>query len=489
MVNISTEKICVLPSGRQTDKLKPFKDDNRFSCVDIRMYSPKERAELLYNAITAKNSKGYCYNNIYLGGGNGAEDTIKALEELLQTPPQKEFPLRQNNLNIFGFSDASQLFHYLGQRGVATPIYYSGSDIETLFSDITKLLQKQKENSSISMELKVINNPDNKTELNGFTQPGSITSIEHRPTHQLQPFKKGYNMLMIELTNSIQIERLAETLNQMDNKDIALVLSKDTPKNMIDSVRNKFPKTAIFWGALVGHISCLKEGKPIPLFAETRIKITGNTAKMEIQPVASKQAKKLQNNPKRKCPKTIEDKENSTTKVTIEDSDVAGRAIISDLSKIKQNAKRYEIHIKNAGPDYTWQKMEMGVKELLERGIIDPNTLQQLDFNGACKADDLNRITRRIMKELASQYLPKLKTITYNGSKIPINGLKDFLTEKSEALDWASAPERHNRETAVMHAIKSGKILSQNEVIKLRNAEEKSRFEAHKRLKKKSINR
>ena len=409
-----------------------FDKTEQISSVEImdkkEYYSPRERAEFLYEAITAKDENGeYLFHNICLGGGNGADDTIDALEKLLKEPGREPLPKRINDLNIFGFSDASQLHHYLGQRGVATEIYYSAVHPEFLYRDILNTLDKQKENKPFLMDLEVVNNPENKTKIEGFTQPGSITSVEHRPTHQLRAFSEGSNMLVIELTNQTQIERLAETLEQMKDKNISLVLSKDMTPEMVNAVKDRFKNLTIFSGALVGHGNCLKEGKPIPLFAESHVTLKGNKAQMEIFPFSavtpekSKELSDKKNNPIR-IPEIIQT-EDAKPVLTVVDLDKAGRAVLSDLTKITHGAEKYTIHIENTtrtnnkGEEIdngTWQRMELAIKELLEYRIIDPSKLKQLEFTGKCNPDRLSSFTSTIMQELAEQYLPHLQELNYS---------------------------------------------------------------------------
>ena len=415
-------QVVFLPSGRKAvsinhrvDKEKGVCLDDRVSCVGIDpekdYYTPEERAALIYEAITARDENGqYLYHNIVLGGGNGADDTIDALEKLLQGPPKKELPVRADNLNVFGFSDASQFHHYLGQRGIATPIYYSNCNPDKFYPNLFDTLEKQRKGIPFEMALDVINNPQNTDEIKGFTQPGAITMVEHRPTHQLQPFSEGSNMLLIELTNETQIERLAETLNQMEDKEISLILSKDMSDDMVQKVAKEFPNRPVFYGALLGHGECKKIGEPIVLFAESRIQITGHKAKLLMHPLAHEKAKELQNSPKR-VPSVEEDTQHSSTKLTIEDCDGAGRAVLSDLTNIKQGAEEYTIRIKNAGPDFTWQKMELGIKELLEYGIINPDTLKKINFTGGCNENQLKNL--RFVNEVCARYLPKLESFSY----------------------------------------------------------------------------
>lgn len=446
-------KVVVLPSGRKTVPVKNlveektgFSRDDQVSFVGIDTekdyYSPDERAALIYEAITARDEKGeYLYHNIFLAGGNGADDTIDALEKLLQGPPKKELPDRVDNLNVFGFSDVSQFHHYLGQRGGATTIYYSNCNPEKISSNVLETLKKQEKNEQFSMELEVVNNPDNRKKIIGFTQPGAITTVEHKMTHQLQPFSNGSNMLVVELKNETQIERLGETLNQMRDKEISLVLSKDMSNDMVQKTMKAFPDMAIFYGALMGHGECKKTGEPIPLFACSTITIGDNgMATMNIDPKSSEKAKELQYMPKR-IPFAVEDTQHSSTKLTIEDTDGAGRAVLSDLADIKQGAEEYTIHIKNAGPSFSWQKMELGIKELLEHGIINPDTLKRINFTGGCAENRLENL--RFVNEVCARYLPKLEKFSYE----KYTPIMDILHQKTKSTKIFRPNFRKNGKT------------------------------------------
>lgn len=61
--------------------------------------------------------------------------------------------------------------------------------------------------------------------------------------------------------------------------------------------------------------------------------------------------------------------------------------------------------------------------------------------------------------------------------------VKDSLEAKGKYIDAASKAEREKREKAVAKADRRGKPLSKEEVMALRAAEEKKRFEAQKRIK------
>ena len=424
-------KVLFLPSGRVPISIHTADMTHEgLTYVGLALkkesYSPEERAAFLYQAITAKKDGKYLYSYICLGGGNGAEDTIRALEEL-----QKEkgpLPERVQDLTVIGFSDASQLHHYLGQRGIGTQVYFSGGctrnsegkpvpDPEKFYRAMADILTGKEK----TINLKVENNPEGRQEITGITQPGSITSVEHRPTHQLQPVSGKSNFLIVELTNQVQVDRLKQVLDRLEEgADISLALSQDMSDDMVKTVKCAFPDQVILSGMPVGHGSCLEKGEPIPLFAGAKVVIHGDEAMMVIDPRSSEEAKELHKKPKRECPKVIQEAKRAQAEFCVEGLDGAGRAIVSDMTLIRQGAKKYKIRIADAGPNYTWQRMELGVKELLEHRVIDPNKLERLDFTGDSAAEGMNweKMTQ-VMTELAEWPLPKLKTITYNGQEIP----------------------------------------------------------------------
>ena len=438
-------KVLFLPSGRKTINAAAFGGES-ISCVGVaeekKMYSPKERAEFLYTAITAKRMGRYLCSNITLSGGNGAEDTIRALETL--TREWGKWPAdRANNLNFLGFSDASQLFHYFGQRGIGTPFYFSGMlsrdsqgelsiDPKKLQQALMEISEKQKRNEPFEMVWGVVNNPKNVQKMAGFTQPGSVAAVEHRLTHQLQPFSGAENFVIVEPNNEVQIRRLKETLERMKGADISLVLSQDVSDDMVKRVKETFPDRIILSGAAVGHKSAIENGKPIPLFAETHIEIQGEKAVVKINPRISERAKELQHQPKRECPEIVTSKY-ARPAFQVLDLDGEGRAIVPEMSLIQKGAKKYDIRIEKAGPDFTWQRMVLGVQELLEHRIIDPQRLERLDFTGDCAAERLDKdYTVQAMTDLAGWPLPKLKTVTYNGQEIPFERPKETKVDRKK---------------------------------------------------------
>ncbi len=391
--------------------------------------SADKRAEFLYEAITATdNNENYLYHNILLSGGSGTEDTIYYLEKYLRKN-NLILPNRAKDLNIFGFSDASQLFHYLGQRGIATPIYYSAlNNLDNLKQGVIETLEKQAKMGNFFVDLKVVHNPMNEKNFIGHTQPGSITSVENRPTHQLRAFKEDYNMLIVELNRETQIKRLSETIKkiQKSGKKMCLVLSKDTKSDLRPLIKNEFSDIPVFWGAPVGHESCLNkgEGKPIPLFASCEISTQDDgTARMKIEPFSDLEKVKdlLQNNPTRK-PEIIEDTQHSTTEIIYKGTDKAGRAILSDMTKIKQNAEEYTIDIKpidkgKADSDVAWQEMDMIIKELSEQRIINPDNLRKLNFKDKDTYNVKMLKNLNLLRETCDTYLPNIE-VTYNDAQI-----------------------------------------------------------------------
>ena len=139
--------------------------ENEFS------HSPKERAEMIYEAITTKNEDGtYKYNNLYFTGGSNTEDVIFELDKLCKE--KGPLPQRKDDLRTYGFSDATQLHHYLGQRGISTPIYYS-KGIPSLIVDL-----EAKTSVNTEFELFAVNEHASKVEnISGYMQPGNQAQV------------------------------------------------------------------------------------------------------------------------------------------------------------------------------------------------------------------------------------------------------------------------------------------------------------------------
>ena len=451
-------------------------------------YSPFERADLLYKTITMQDSNGnYLYHNIFLSGGNGTEDTIYCLEKYLRDR-KLTLPNRAKDLNVFGFSDASQLLHYLGQRGVATPVYYSSvRNSDAFCHGIIEMVEKQKKGESFSTVLKVVHIPTGNRIFIGHTQPGSITSVENRPTHQLKAFSEGYNMLIVELTKEIQIKRLSEIVKKVQNsgKKMCLVLSKDTNRDLMSIIEKEFPDIPIFYGAPVGHGACLKEGKPIPLFALCKISVQddGKTARMRTEVFSAlTDEKKVENlrieNPERR-PKIVDDTQHSTTEIIYEGTDKAGRAILSDMTRIKQNAEEYIIDIKATDTDekmdvdkikaadtkFAWQEMDMCIKELLENNIIKrdaPVTLKFVDKDDY-KVGDLEDL--KFIRETCSIYLPNI-TVIYNNEPVysPPQNQNNEMFATPKDLDDPCRIVEQNITTADNHKDQISKLQIQRTV-------------------------
>ncbi len=89
-------------------------------------YSPKVRAELIYDAIFNKK-----INYIYITGGRGNEDTINELEKLIRA--RNPEPLKFDEMPIvYGMSDATNMLNYLGQRNIARS-FVAGNGISSIF--------------------------------------------------------------------------------------------------------------------------------------------------------------------------------------------------------------------------------------------------------------------------------------------------------------------------------------------------------------------
>ena len=390
------KQLAVLPSGRHTEALRQAVDKTieRFGIVPYFLPKDKhtamEKAEAIYEVLTAKDANGaYKYKYLRLGGGNGSEDVIDELEKLIKI--KGPIPQR-SDINIISFSDGSQFLHYFGQRGIGNQFYYSaGYNLDVL----KQLENAQKNGLSFSEnDLDVLNNPHHVTQISGHTQPGSITSIANRPTHQLQVFDKGTNVLAIEPSTDKEVERLGTVLNQIKDKDITLLLSKDTTEDMKKRIVTQFPDCLILSGGRFGHGQQRKDGQLFPLMAKCDIKITNKKASMSIDSHTDTEKAKELSDPA-KNPKRIPDIKQSHlagTHFYVVASDGAGRGVTSPLELVKRNQSAYTLHIyanKEQMQAYGWQRMCYGIRELLENKLIDPDKLKTVNFRNDTTTADI----------------------------------------------------------------------------------------------------
>ena len=481
--------LVVVPTSRNTERVHKklvSPDDEQIAVfgpeLEKNYYEPEERAALLYEAITAKGKDGqFLYKNIAIPGGNGTDDTIFALEKYLKDNALS-LPKRKD-LNVFGFSDASKLLHYLGQRGIGNGFYFSSflseekniegervPDTKKLFQAILDVQKRQEENIPFKMDLQVVNNPGNIKKLTGHTQPGSITHVELYPTHQLQLFSEGCNMLIVELTGLTEIRRTKEILDQLKDaahpEKIALILSKDIPPHSLSMIKKEFKDYPVLWGANVGHGTCTFAGTPITLMADSRVEIDGDKAEWTLSPNVSDKAEELSAQPKRTH--QVQQGPDATTELTtikswggpgrcsvaaLTDVDVNGLPTIKangiqeiDWTKIKQNQKKYTIRL-DIPRDYSegqklglWQRVELSLKELRGHGIIGEN-LEQVDFKWLY-VGKLHSFTAQAMRELKRLYFPNLKSITYNGKELLAGAENVRMTTAKEPNDPKNAFSR-----------------------------------------------
>ena len=378
-------------------------------------HSPKKRAEMIYEAITAKNEDGnYKYNNIYLTGGCNTEDVIWELDKLCRE--RGPLPERKDNLKTFGFSDATQLHHYLGQRGISTPVYYS----KNVYSLIADLSQTEENQSKFNLE--PLNNVARAMDrIEGFTQPGNQSQVEDKMTHQTKFFDDGYNFIVVEFKTENFVKDFLETCKKFKDQKIALLVSKDSNKKAITYLLNhsNFP---VFGGMPVGHGNCLENGEPIPLFTHAVLEKSENGYCLSVDSKASDKVRDLMKQPPRPTIKTRGGKE--TTAVLSYLNGSAG-AVFDNLENLQIGGE--EISIKIPKPekktDDIVQTMEMSVKKLQDKGVIIPEKIKHIKFvsDGFIPDPKTKKEIRVRLRDLKKRYLQNLEKLILNENIIPLS--------------------------------------------------------------------
>lgn len=387
-------------------------------------HSPQERAEMIYEAITAQNSDGqYKYNNLYFTGGSNTEDVIFELEKICRA--KGALPQRNNDLKTYGFSDATQLHHYLGQRGISTPVYYS-KNVYALIKDLSE------NNHTTSLNIEALNDAAQKTnEINGHLQPGNQAQVENRTTHQTRFFQEGYNFLVVEFRNKAAAEAFLQTSKNFKKEKIALLLSKDTHKEATEYFMQNtdFP---VFSGMPVGHGDCQKngEGLGISLFSSAKIRKTDNGYNLEFK---EKAADNIYNLLKNETRSPLRTRGGNAENAILENINGSAGAVFKNLEDIQIGSTSLTIDIQRAEHNLT-QAMEISVKTLIERKIIDPKTLKTLNFRSSSKDVKMKNTIQHRMNDLRKRYLPNLKemklneTFIFNNSNSKIDQLRGLST-------------------------------------------------------------
>ncbi len=384
--------------------------NGNFSNVSWReeiSHSPKGRAEMIYEAISAKNDDGsYKYNNIYFTGGSNTEDVIFELEKICQK--RGELPKRKDNLKTYGFSDATQLHHYLGQRGISSPVYYS-KNIYALIDDL-----KEKNSNTTNLNIEPLNDTAKKiNEINGYLQPGNQSQVENRQSHQTRFFQDGSNFLVCEFGNKDAVEAFLQTCKHFEDENIVLLLSRDTNKEAIDYLaqNSKFP---IFTGMPVGHGSCQKDGAAINLFSSANIQKTDKGYNLNF---SDKSSDKVFNLSKNQTRIPISPKGGNEDVAILKKINGSAGAVFANFQDIKIGLSSLTIKIPQDTQNLI-QVMEMSVKTLIEQGVIKTETLESLSFQSSAVDEKNQAIIKKRINDLKKRYLPQLKEIKLNGNSI-----------------------------------------------------------------------
>ena len=397
-------------------------------------YSPADRAKMLFDAITATKKDGtYQFDCIYITGGFSTHNVIAELEKL------GELPKRNDNLKIYGFSDASQLHHYLGQRGIATPVYYSGN-----VGNLLHILKEDKKPSE--QEKSFLLQAQNETAqqidtLSGYTQPGSQASVEKKKSHQTALFKKENNMLIVEFRgadeNDLQeMDAFIDVIKRFQHRDFSIILSQDTPGSfeekdsavykLLEKLKEAKISVPVFKGAPVGHNMCLKEGygKPISLFTKTEIQKEGGQFFM--RPKSDWAAPELRDERasdliEQEGRDIVTQKEDGIHQELNLDREIGSAGlIIREKGQILKGADSYTIHInlkdKDNHPVDPIQPMGEAFEELLYAGILNSN-LKKLNFKSDASIQDEKGGSRYLFDIMERNGFGNV-AIAYNGKNL-----------------------------------------------------------------------
>ncbi len=377
--------------------------ENEFS------HSPKERAEMIYEAITTKNEDGsYKYNNLYFTGGSNTEDVIFELDKLCKE--KGHLPQRKDDLRTYGFSDATQLHHYLGQRGISTPIYYS-KGIPSLIVDL-----EAKTSVNTEFELFAVNEHASKIEnISGYMQPGNQAQVEDRMSHQTALFddEAKHNFMVVEFGSVEAVNAFLLTSEKFKDKQVSLLLSKDTNQEAIALLKEKsdFP---IFTGMPVGHGDETRRGKGIALFSSAKLTKTDKGYSLITTDKADDKVKEL-NIQKRRS--TIKTNGGNETMAILSFINGSAGAVFDNLDNIQSNSSMLSIKIPSSETDNVIQTMEMSIKKLYEKGVINPETIKDINFICEnCNTED-KEIKKRLT-DFKERYLPKIESIRLNEKDI-----------------------------------------------------------------------
>lgn len=390
-------------------------------------HSPKERAEMIYEAISARNEDGsYKYHNIYFTGGSNTEDVIFDLDKICRE--RGALPRRKDTLKTYGFSDASQLHHYLGQRGISTPVYYS-KYVGCLIKDLSK-------QTAVSTDFHI--EPVNETakeiqELSGYLQPGNQSQVENKLMYQTRFFSDDYNFLVVEFRNRNAVDAFLKTCKQFKDKKIILLLSRDTDQEAKDYLI-KHSQYPIFTGMPVGHRSCLREGRGICLFSLARIQKTGRGYHLISEDKASDNVLTLRNEEVRLPPFILGGKEHIAI---LKDIDGNAGGVFENLEKLKVGSPSLLIRIPYKVEDLV-QTMEISVKTLLETKIIDPEKLEYLSFEAKLFDKNQKDVLKKRLEDLVRRYLPKINEVKVNESVFFKNKNRVIDVLKSASLETES---------------------------------------------------
>ncbi len=373
-------------------------------------HSPAKRAEMLYEALTQTDNTGdYKYHNIFLRGGSNTEDVIIELEKLIAQ--RGELPKRTRDLQVFGFSDATQLLHYLGQRGVASVRYYSKNH-NRLVEDIRS--GKTQEKTPQTFKLSALNEAAAELSVSaqGYLLPANQVQVEDRSTHQTKFFKEGCNFIVAEYRSQENVDAFLELYQQKySGKNIALALSKDMQPPVVaylcQQIEAKGFSIPVLSGMPVGHGSCQTAGEAIALFSSATLQMIDGKPTLQVQPFAEQNVVEQLETGRRAVAEWESGQDREAVVKRIDGSD---GVVFANKNSLEKHPKQLIIHLQKEYDGQgqlinPWQQMDMAVKKLLEKKVIDPQKLETLKFVGLPIKGEHKKAIETGLSDLHARYL------------------------------------------------------------------------------------
>lgn len=292
--------------------------------------TPEERAEAIMDVL--RNPE---ISAIFSFGGSGTNEAIQVLKtrysEELQSMAQAVIKGERSSPPLFGFSDATQLQHFLGGLGVVSPVHFSSElhEFSSILPSAPERMPEEIKNSfevSLHSFLTFIHDGEapvlqliavnDKAKIPQMLN-GSMTVYDHHTIHtDVGPVinKEHANFLLVEgghrgndvtdgsgLRHAFQILKAQGRLKDIDAIIISQCDANCTGKQTIQETDISVIKRVVqeelsdevpvFFGAPFGHPGKgVIPSQPIPLYTPTRITVYKNgEVKLQTEAIRSQQ--------------------------------------------------------------------------------------------------------------------------------------------------------------------------------------------------------